>query len=171
MRSDKSSAADPRLGLWHRHLRIGWWSLLAFASLGLFLDALHALKVGWYLNVETETRRLMWTLAHAHGTLLSLVNLGFASAVLRIHDWSPPRRGAASACLVGATILMPMGFFLGGVRIYAGDPGLGSLLVPPGGVLLLFSLLMTALAARRKPAAWGRDSEVLSERGKRKPPA
>ena len=167
-RSDKSSSANRALGLWHRHVLVGWWSLLAFAGLGLFLDALHGLKIGWYLNVDTETRRLMWTLAHAHGALLGLVHLGFASAVLRIQDWKPSRREAASACLVGATILMSMGFFLGGVTIYAGDPGLGSLLVPPGGVLLLFSLLMTALAVRRQPAALVEDSEVLSEGGKKK---
>ena len=172
-RSDKSSLADSSsahqaLGLWHRHMRVGWWSLFAFAGLGLFLDALHGLKIGWYLDVDTETRRLMWTLAHAHGTILSLVHLGFASAVLRIPDWKPSRRGAASACLVGATILMPMGFFLGGVRIYAGDPGLGSLLVPPGGVLLLFSLLMTALAVRRQPPASVDNSEIVPERGKKK---
>ena len=169
VRSDESSSADLALGLWQRHMRVGWWSLLAFAGLGLFLDALHGLKIGWYLNVDTETRRLMWTLAHAHGTLLSLVHLGFASTVLRIHDWKPSRRETASACLVGATILMPMGFFLGGVRIYAGDPGLGSLLVPPGGLLLLFSLLMTALAVRRQPDSSVENSEVLSEGGKKKP--
>jgi len=122
----------------------------------------------WYLDVGSETRRLIWTLAHAHGTLLSLVNLGFASAVLRIQDWNPRRREAASACLVGATILMPVGFFLGGVKIYGGDPGLGSLLVPPGGMLLLFSLLMTALAIRPMLGALGKNSEVVPQREKRK---
>jgi len=154
------SGADEAFLLWHRHWRTGWWSLLAFSGLGLFLEALHGWKVGWYLNVDTDTRRLMWTLAHAHGTLLSLVNLAFASAVLRMQDWTPSRRGAASACLVGATMLMPVGFFLGGVRIYGGDPGLGSLLVPPGGALLLISLLLTALAARRPPNAQERTSEA-----------
>ncbi len=166
--SDKSSSADRALGLWHRHMRIGWWSLFAFAGLGLFLDALHGLKIGWYLNVDTETRRLMWTLAHAHGTLLSLVHLGFAAAVLRMPDWKPSRRETASACLVGATILMPIGFFLGGVTIYAGDPGVGSLLVPPGGLLLLFALLLTALAVRRPPDGSVENAEGLSEGGKKK---
>ena len=172
-RSDKSSSADSSstngaLGLWYRHMRIGWWSLFAFAGLGLFLDALHGLKIGWYLNVDTETRRLMWTLAHAHGTILSLVHLGFAAAVLRMHDWKPSRRETASACLVGAIILMPIGFFLGGVTIYAGDPGVGSLLVPPGGLLLLFALLLTALAVRRPPDGSVENAEVLSEGGKKK---
>ena len=83
-------------------------------------------------------------------------------------DWKPSRRETASACLVGATILMPIGFFLGGVTIYAGDPGVGSLLVPPGGLLLLFALLLTALAVRRPPDGSVENAEGLSEGGKKK---
>jgi len=60
-----------------RHLRIGWWSLLCFATVGLVLEMLHGFKVRAYLDVSNETRRLMWTLAHAHGTLLSLVHVIF----------------------------------------------------------------------------------------------
>ena len=43
---------------------------------------------------------------------------------------------------------MPMGFFLGGVVIYDGDPGLGILLVPIGGILLFVAVLLTALGVR-----------------------
>jgi len=57
-----------------RHLRFGWWSLLVFATLGLILESLHGFKVRAYLDVSNETRRLMWTLAHAHGTLLAVVS-------------------------------------------------------------------------------------------------
>ncbi|HEY8174006.1 MAG TPA: hypothetical protein VIH21_13040, partial [Dehalococcoidia bacterium] len=57
-----------------RHLRFGWWSLFVFATLGLTLEALHGFKVRAYLDVSNDTRRLMWTLAHAHGTLLGLVH-------------------------------------------------------------------------------------------------
>ena len=53
-----------------RHIRFGWWSLLVFASAGLVLESLHGFKVRAYLDTSNETRRLMWTLAHAHGTLL-----------------------------------------------------------------------------------------------------
>ena len=70
-------ATDQRLV--RRHLRFGWWSLATFGLLGLVLETLHGFKVGAYLDVSNETRRLMWTLAHAHGTLLGLVHLGFAS--------------------------------------------------------------------------------------------
>ena len=41
-----------------RHFRFGWWSLLVFAAFGLALEALHGLKVGSYLSVSNETRRL-----------------------------------------------------------------------------------------------------------------
>src|SRR5882672_2928007 len=69
--------ADPSLV--RRHLKVGWWALLVFLTAGLVLEALHGFKIGAYLNVSNETRRLMWTLAHAHGALLGLVNLGFAA--------------------------------------------------------------------------------------------
>src|SRR5438093_211298 len=81
-------------------------------------------QVGLYLNVSNETRRLMWTLAHMHGTLLSLVHVGFAATLHLVRGWKPGTRSLASACLMSATLLIPPGFFLGGVVIYAGDPGL-----------------------------------------------
>jgi hypothetical protein len=46
--------------------------------------------------------------------------------------------------LIGASVLLPGGFFLGGFFIYDGDPGLGALLVPVGGVLLLIAVFLTA---------------------------
>ena len=49
-----------------------------------------------------------------------------------------------------ASLLLPGGFFLGGVVIYAGDPGLGILLVPVGALLLLTAVLLTALDAGRE---------------------
>src|SRR2546423_2621280 len=58
-----------------RNLRFGWWSLLVFLSLGGLLETLHGFKIGWYVDVGNEMRRLMFTLAHAHGTALALVNI------------------------------------------------------------------------------------------------
>ena len=49
-----------------------------------------------------------------------------------------------------ASILMPAGFFLGGLFIYSGDPGLGILLVPVGGALLLAAVFLVAKAALRR---------------------
>ena len=132
-----------------RHMRLGWWALLTFLTLGLLLETLHGLKISWYLDVGVETRRLMWTLAHTHGTLLALVNLGFAATLTMTRPWSVgPRRGA-SICLVLAILLMPTGFFLGGVWIYDGDPGLGVFLVPVGAAAMFVAVLLTACNAGR----------------------
>jgi hypothetical protein len=134
----------------------GWFSMLAFLTLGLVLETLHGFKVQAYLSVANETRRLMWTLAHAHGTLLGLAHLGFAFTVSCAASWHPRVRSLASACLIGAGVLMPGGFFLGGLFTYAGDPGLGILLVPIGGVLLFIAVLLAACgvkSVRRQPVA------------------
>ena len=129
-----------------RHLSVGWWSLLLFLTLGLVLETLSGFKVGLYLDVSNTTRRLMWTLAHTHGTLLSVLNIAFGLSIPHAPAWKEGRRVLASRCLLAALGLMPLGFFLGGVRIHSGDPGLGVLLVPPGGFLLFMAVLLTARA-------------------------
>jgi hypothetical protein len=131
-----------------RHLQFGWWALLVFLTAGLALEALHGFKVEAYLRVSNETRRLMWTLAHAHGTLLGLVNLAFAATLRGLPAWPEPNKRFASSALLAATVLMPAGFFLGSLFIYAGDPGLGILLVPVGGILLFASVFLTARALK-----------------------
>lgn len=133
------------------HMRYGWWALLVFLTLGLVLEGLHGLKVGWYLDVSTQTRRLMWTLAHAHGTLLAMINIAFS---LTVSAAQTPAQGfaGASRLLMAATVLLPMGFFTGGIFIHSGDPGLGIVLVPVGGVVLFLGVLMTARALGRAPA-------------------
>ena len=76
--SGKPKAGGELDALVRKHLRVGWLALLVFLSLGIILESLHGFKVGLYLDVSNQTRRFMWTLAHAHGTLLALVNLAFA---------------------------------------------------------------------------------------------
>ena len=112
------------------------------------LEVFHGFKVGWYLNVSNETRRLMWTLAHAHGTLLGLMHLAFAVTAHLLPAWPAKSRALASHCLLAASVLIPGGFFLGGVVIYSGDPGLGILLVPLGAVFLFAAVFLTARATR-----------------------
>jgi hypothetical protein len=127
-----------------RHLRFGWWSLLLFLTLGMVLEALHGFKLSWYLHVANETRRLMWTLAHTHGTLLSLVHLLFSVTVCPQGADPAGWRRWASSCLIGASFLLPGGFFLGGIFVYDGDPGLGVLLVPVGALLLWTAVYLSA---------------------------
>lgn len=134
-----------------RHLRIGWQALLLFLSLGIVLEGLHAFKVGWYLDVGNEARRLMWRLAHAHGTLLSLVNLAFGLTVSCQAVRCDRSVTAASLALIAATILLPGGFFLGGLFIYPGDPGFGVWLVPIGATTLFIAVFLTARAVGRGP--------------------
>lgn len=131
-----------------RHLRWGWWMLLVFLSLGLTLEALHGLKVDAYLGVANATRRLMWTLAHAHGTLLGLVHIAFAATLRLGEPWPEATLERVSRGLILAGLLLPAGFFLGGVVFHEGDPGLGILLVPAGGLLLVATVFVIALRVR-----------------------
>lgn len=120
-----------------KHLRFGWWSLFIWLCLGLVLETLHGFKVGWYLDVGAEMRRLMFTLAHAHGTLLALVNIA-AGLTARAKSAELPR--GASGALIWGALLLPAGFLLGGVWIHDGDPGVGVALAPVGGLLLLYGV-------------------------------
>jgi hypothetical protein len=129
------------------HLKVGWWALLLFLTLGILLEALHAFKIGYYMNTTNQTRRFLWTLAHAHGTLLALINLAFA-ATLPLLALTPKKRKVASMLLTSATLLIPAGFFLGGVVFYAGDPGLGILLLPLGSLFLLVAVYLAARATK-----------------------
>lgn len=131
-----------------RHVRFGWWSLLLFAAFGLTLELLHGFKVRAYLDVGHETRRLMWTLAHAHGVLLSLVHVVVGLSAGMLAGAAAGRQRLISRCLIGATIFLPGGFFLGGLVFYSGDPGLGIVLVPVGAVLLLIAVYLIARESR-----------------------
>jgi hypothetical protein len=132
-----------------RHLAFGWWSLAVFTLLGLVLEGAHGLKLGWYLDVVNATRRLSFTLAHAHGTLLGLVNIAFALSLGRA-KLSATAVARASFALRAVTILLPLGFLLGGVAFYAGDPGFGIALVPPSGALLVVALAVVARGLSRR---------------------
>jgi hypothetical protein len=141
--SRPSKHALPSVQLADRNLRFGWWSLLVFLSLGAVLETLHGFKIGWYVDVGNETRRLMLTLAHAHGTLLALVNIAAGLTVRIVERFT--LRSSVSFALIWAAILLPAGFFLGGIVIYDGDPGLGVWLVPIGAALLFYSIARIAL--------------------------
>lgn len=141
---------DDRSALRQRHLRLGWTALLVFTTLGLTLEALHAFKSPAYLGVGQETRRLMWTLAHAHGIGLSLLHIVFGATVSHLDHAREVRLQRASTLLTAASWLLPLGFFLGGIATYDGDPGVGVLLAPIGGALLWVAVLFVAIEASRK---------------------
>ena len=151
---DAMSGSDPALEQTAaKHLAFGWWLVVASIALGTLLEGLHALKLGLYLDVANETRRLLWTLAHAHGALLGLVNVAFANSLPKLAALSAGGRTLASRALVAGALLLPAGFFLGGVFVYEGDPGLAVLLAPVGAALVLVAAIVIALGARRRESA------------------
>jgi hypothetical protein len=131
-----------------RHHRFGWWSLFVFATLGLVLESLAGLRVGWYVDAGNETRHTMMRLAHAHGSLLAIINVVFSHSV-RSASHVMWQRSLASACLIAATISIPFGFVLGGAWFYEADPGLGIVLVPLGALALLVAIAHVAMASSR----------------------
>jgi hypothetical protein len=142
--SDDNALAAARVI--RRHLRFGWSALLVFAVVGLTLETLHGFKVRWYLDVTNETRRLMWTLAHAHGTLFGILNVIYGLTVAATAHSAP--HPLTSRGLIAAGVLLPAGFFLGGLAPYGGDPAPGILLVPVGASLLIAGLARLVLGGR-----------------------
>jgi hypothetical protein len=121
--------------------------LLVFLSLGIGLEAGHAFKIGGYLDPEHRARRELWRLAHAHGTLLALLNVGFAVGLRDFGHWTAGRLKLASFFLLDATVLMPLGFFLGGLGHGESDPSAGVLLVPLGAGLLFVAVGLVGWSA------------------------
>lgn len=145
MSNDDTSSPQPRDPASYRMLRLGWCLLAVFLPLGLTLEALHALKLPVYLG--SAMRRELWTLAHAHGNFLGILCLLFAALA---STWIPAeaaRNRAARFLGVGA-VLLPLGFFLGGILNYEGDPSFGILLVPVGALALLAALLTCLLQSK-----------------------
>ena len=131
-----------------RHLVFGWWSLLIFMLLGTGLELLHGYKHPLILDVSNEMRRMMWRLSHAHGALLGLLHLGLAATLVAVP--ALPRRKLISRCLIAASLLLPGGFFLGGLIVYEQDPWVGVLLAPIGAATLLLAVLLTAMGVSAK---------------------
>lgn len=131
-----------------RHLRFGWWLLFASAAIGLAVETLNGFRVPWYVDVTSTTRRHMLTLGHAHGTLLGIVNVVFALS-LKSGLVASTRTNLAAACLMAASIMLPGGFLTGGLVVYAGDPGLGIIMVPVGAALFLLAVFLVARATHR----------------------
>ena len=119
------------------HLRFGW-TLLAIAVLaGALLESL----LGWKSSLlgDDELRHHLWSLAHFHAAFLALLNLIYPSAT----NATKPSR-----TLIAGSILLPLGFFLGGLAHPEGDPGLGIWLAPLGAILLAWTALKSTFGVR-----------------------
>jgi hypothetical protein len=141
-REEPSGSETSRLVLVHR--RFGWTALFVWMTFGLVVELLHGIKLGGYLL--DPLRREFWTLAHFHGALLAVVNLVYVRWAEN-PSLTGARRTLASRCLVAGSVLMPVGFLLGGIGHYEGDPGVGIFLAPIGAALLLVAVLQQMSAA------------------------
>jgi len=125
-----------------RHLR---WSLALaalFLAMGLWLEAMIGLRAaGW---VDDPLRREFLRLGHAHGGLLALLNLGLAWAQVELATPEPWARQVRRAAWLGA-LLVGAGFVGGGLWHGPTDPGPIVLVVPAGALMLVASLVATAL--------------------------
>src|SRR5688572_10283951 len=146
-----ASDQEERDQLVRRHLVLGWAGLSLVVAVGLCLELLHAAKAPLYLDLAHSTTRLMWRLAHAHLGVLSLASLAFAFTVTR----APGPWQSTSRWLTAGSLLLPLGFFLGGLGARAGDPGLGIVLVPPGALAVFIACLRTAARVWRSSKVEG----------------
>ena len=125
----------------------GWFSLAIFMAFGLLFEGLIGYRSPAYLN--DPMRRELFRLAHAHGTILSLVLL-IADQYLASREITIPRPALLSL-RIGA-VIMPLGFLLGGIWHTETDPHFLVILSPIGGVMLIFGIITIALASLQKPA-------------------
>ena len=139
--------AEPRMIF--RHLRFGWAMIATFILLGLALETLHGFKIQWYLAMANETRRLLWTLAHAHGVLLGLLNIAYALC-LRNFPVRGNRLEIVSGLMIAGSIGLPSGFLLGGIVVHGGDPNAFIVLAPIGGLLLAVGVPLAAYNFMRR---------------------
>jgi hypothetical protein len=118
-------------------------SIAVWMTFGLLLEGFLGYKIPGYLL--DQTRRELFRLAHAHGTLLGVLLLAVALVTDRLAI-TPPR--AAQMALRIGVVLLPLGFLLAGIWHYESDPGFAIWLVPPSALLVIFSLVAIALATR-----------------------
>ena len=128
------------------HRLFGWTSLLVWLIFGTTLEILHGFKVSSYLL--SDIRREFWSLAHFHGVGLGIVSLIYVRWA-QADGLTPSQQKTASYLLIAGSILMPLGFFLGGLVHYEGDPGIGIFLAPIGAFLILLVALFQTKAAWR----------------------
>ena len=126
-------------------IRQGWISLAAWIVFGLLIEALIGFRSPVLL--DDSTRRDMFRLAHAHGTLLNLVLI--AAAICARLDLIRFGR-VTSLGLRAAVVLLPGGFLLGVIGHFKDDPGVAIVLVPVGAVLLLTTALQIGCSVWRR---------------------
>lgn len=162
LRSEPSVAPIASL----RHLKIGWWMLVTFVSLGMLLEVMHGFKVDLYLSVERSGTRTVWTLAHAVGAILGLVHIAYAASLFMLPDGKASGVPLTSGCLNCASILLPAALITAGLVPSENTVPLGYLLAVPGLFFLLLSLLMMARRMTDPGGSTNQGSEPRSLAGR-----
>jgi hypothetical protein len=123
----------------------GWLGVAVWLGFGLLLESLTAYRIPSYLN--DPLRQELFRLAYVHGMLLNIILLTAAicanrglTLISKTARWS----------LGTGSVLLPLGFLLGGIWHFEGEAGLGIWLVPLGGLLSIFGVLNLAFAALKK---------------------
>ncbi len=130
------------------HVRASLWSLAAFLAMGLWLEAMFGLRIAALL--DDPIRREFLRLGHAHGGLLAVLNLALGWALERLRTpgaWASRIRLAA---WLGA-LVVGVGFVGGGLIHGPTDPGPLVLMVPAGALMLVASLIATAMLRPEPP--------------------
>ena len=126
----------------HGHLRAALGLAAAFLAMGLWLEAMIGLRAaGW---VDDPLRREFLRLGHAHGGVLSLLNVALAWAMVRLRTPDAWARRIRPAALLGAA-LVGLGFVGGALWHGPTDPGPLVLVVPAGAMMLLASTAAVAI--------------------------
>jgi hypothetical protein len=123
----------------------GLIGLGVWMSFGLLLEGLIAFRIPYYLS-DAVTRE-MFRLAHAHGTLLSLI-LVTVGLTVKAGYVSPA--AIVTWMLRTGSILMPVGFLLGGIGNTANDPSPLVFLAPMGGIMIIFGIVTCVISFKRK---------------------
>jgi hypothetical protein len=126
-------------------IRQAWIFLALWIAFGILLEGLNAFRSPAYM--DAQVRRDMFRLAHSHGTLMNLVLL--AAALCARLDLITLGRWAAAGLRL-SVLLLPFGFFFGGVWPFEEEPGPAILLVPVGAVLLLAASVYICLTLPKR---------------------
>lgn len=122
-----------------------WFGLLFWMSMGLLFEGLIGFRAPVYL--QDPLRRELFRLAHAHGTILSIlllvVNLYLVRDLITL-----PR--IAIRALQAGVLIMPLGFLLGGAWHYESDPNFLIFLSPLGGLLIIFGIAAAAFSSLKR---------------------
>jgi peptidoglycan/LPS O-acetylase OafA/YrhL len=128
------------------HLRVALAMAAAFLAMGLWLEAMIGLRAaGW---VDDPLRREFLRLGHAHGGVLSLLNIALAWGMVRLKTPEAWARRIRPAAVVGA-LLVALGFIGGALWHGPTDPGPLVLVVPAGAMMLVASTAAVALLRDR----------------------